>query len=189
MSVKSLSKSGIVNFQKSGSMLAGYSGNDFHHLQTVRLAANASEVVFSNLQQYSTDYDHLQLWWSCRGTSGSNQAILFAQFNGDTTQSNYWRQIILAEGAGRGVYSYQGISASLGYTSASSVFAQGIAEINDAFSTTKAKSVRSISGGDAIYIHFHNSVWNSTASITSIRLFPESASFASGSDFYLYGVK
>jgi hypothetical protein len=189
MAVKSLAQSSVRQTPAVNSLLTGYSGNDFHHLETVKLGANASEVVFSNLQQYSVDYDHLQLWWNCKGTSGSNQAILFAQFNGDTTQTNYWRHIILAEGGGRGVYSYQGVAASLGYTSAATLFAQGIAEITDAFSTTKTKSVRSISGGDATYIHFHNSVWNSTASITSIRLFPESASFAAGSDFYLYGVK
>ena len=189
MAVRSLAQSTLRQNPQINSMLAGYSGNDFHHLLSVRVGADSSEVIFNNLQRYSTDYDHLQLWWNCKSTDAANQRILFAQLNGDTTQTNYWRHIILSEPGGGGVYSYQGISASLGYTSGSARFAQGIAEMNDAFSSIKTKSVRSISGGDATYLHFHNSVWNNTAPITSIRIFVESGSVASGSDFYLYGVK
>jgi hypothetical protein len=72
-------------------------------------------------------------------------------------------------------------------------FAANIFDILDAGSSTKFKTVRSLSGisqsGLANVITLRSALWRSTSAITSLTMTPSTSSFAIGSRFSLYGIK
>jgi hypothetical protein len=61
MAIKSLDKSSLVTPQTTNSMLAGYSFEDYELIESVFVASNTATITFNNLNQYATEYKHLQL--------------------------------------------------------------------------------------------------------------------------------
>jgi hypothetical protein len=199
MAVKSLKASGVVNHQKSNSMLAGYSFNDFELIESVFLASNAASVTFSNLNQYATEYTHLQIRAVCRSTTtDSIQSANGIIFNGVQTGGPYNSHRLFGDGST--VFSEgftntnQGFSnIGVGNGAAANIFGPYVADILDAFSTTKFKTVRVLYGAQTNVLSrvgLNSFAYRSTDTISSVGIVPRDGfSWVSGSRFSLYGIR
>jgi hypothetical protein len=81
---------------------------------------------------------------------------------------------------------------NFGYTSIGSYFGVGVASILDYTNTNKYKTSRILCGYDANGSGFsllYSGLWQNTAAITSITMFPNSGNFEQYSSFALYGVR
>ena len=190
MAVRSLAQSSLVEPFTTNSMLAGYSGNDFHHLETVRLSSTASTVEFSNLARYS-DFQHLQLRVvaNCT-TSASNQ---YLRFNGVSTNGSYYWHYLTANGtsvSSGAAFNSNMINFIICNADASN-FTGAVVDILDPFDTTKNTTTRSFFGSARSgnnWLDLDSGLFLSTAAINSIQL-GFGQSWIAGSRFSLYGLK
>jgi len=195
MGIKSLSNSsGIVNFQKHQSMLAGIELNKFHHLETVRLGSSAASVEFTNLTQYS-DYQHLQVRFVARTNRNQLNSGIFMRFNGDAG-NNYTVHNLLGNGSTVTSSASTSRSTALGLPIAggtyetTSVFGAGVIDLLDPFSSSKYTTVRGFGGYAIRELQLASGLWLNTASLTSISFVTIlSDSYIAGTRFSLYGLK
>jgi hypothetical protein len=196
MAVKSLAQSSLRTASSTNSMLAGYEGNQFHHLETIRLGGNAALVQFTNLARYA-DYQHLQIRYAARSTHTSADSAFYVQFNGDTA-SNYRHHYLTGTGSsvvsGDATSSYpSGVYVGFGVTAANSAannFGGGVVDILDPFVTTKNTTARYLAGStDLNRIAIGSGVWLNTAALTSLVIDDIFGNLVSGSRFSLYGLK
>jgi hypothetical protein len=178
---------------------AGGVTGTYELISTTILGGTAASVTFSNLGDYSTTYEHLQV----RYTGRSNQAQTFAglrlTFNGDTA-ANYGSHILYGNGSNAFSAAYSSTSNILfdqheitGASVTANIFGAGIYDILDAYSTTKNKTVRFLGGRGVVpeadkKIDLGSGLWRNTASITSITFTPNGDLIA-GSRFSLYGIR
>jgi hypothetical protein len=202
MAIKSLDKSSLVTPQTTNSMLAGYSFQDYELIESVFLASNASSVTFANLNQYATEYKHLQIRYIARSNRGvSFFDIIGMRINSDSSSSNYkWHSLV---GDTSSAASYNGTLSSGGLlagdassnSSIANAFSANVVDVLDAFSTTKNKTIKTLVGSQIAtgfdqQVAFYSSLWINTNAITELRLAPNSgSSFVSGSRFSLYGIR
>ncbi len=201
MSVSNLTQSGIVNFvmyrsAKAGSTYTPPPTGSYELIESAILTSNSSSVTFSNLGTYASTYKHLQLRIVTRNTSNVGTGALITIFNGDTG-SNYTYHELRGNGSSvtsSAVAPYTSILSSWnphGGTNPSN-FGVAVADILDWSSTTKFKTVRSLTGvmSYANFINIFSGVWRNTAAITSITFTAEGGNqFVSGSRYSLYGLK
>jgi Na+/H+-translocating membrane pyrophosphatase len=90
----------------------------------------------------------------------------------------------------------QGTSASYMYFLFSSVIATvygaSVVDVLDYASTTKYKTLRSLSGSDengSGNLTIHSGLWQSTSAINAIKIFPETGNFRQYTQFALYGIR
>jgi hypothetical protein len=179
--------------------LAGSGGgvaSDYELIESVILGSSQSSVTFSSLDTYSSTYKHLQIRFVSKDTVVQTDAAGFwVKLNADTGNNYAWHRM---RGQGSAVSS-QGVSSTgrilAGITnhasSAANSFGAGVIDILDAFSTTKNKTLRGISGGigsPPTEINLNSGLWLSTSALTSINISGDS-SLASGSRFSIYGIK
>lgn len=198
MAVKSLAQSSLVEPFSTNSMLAGYSGNAFHHLETVRLSSNASTVEFTNLARYS-DFQHLQIRSVFRTNRGGYTATYWGmRFNSDTGANYSWHWLNGGYSgsvpASSGVANASAIRTSWapGATASASLFASCVTDILDPFETNKNTTIRSLFGKteNEQMVGLGSGAWNNTAALTSTLIFDElGAQFVAGSRFSLYGIR
>ena len=85
------------------------------------------------------------------------------------------------------------VGAAAGSSQAANIFAATVIDILDAFSSTKNKTTRSLSGiGNTStngLIELESGHWRNTGSLQTIEILSVGSSFASGSRFSLYGIK
>ena len=166
-------------------------------IATTLLAASATNVTFSSIPQ---TYKHLQiriLGKTDRATYSIDSAKF--QLNGDTGSNYAWHRIV---GDGASAASYAGTSTA--FMQADGMAAQGtsifgamIVDILDYSNVYKFKTARMLGGEDengTTYgggvIAFNSSLWQNTAAVTSIKIFPGAGTnFLTNSRFSLYGVK
>lgn len=189
MAVKSLAQSTVRQAPPVNSMLAGYSFNDFRHLQTIELGSTAASITFSNLLQYSTQFRHLQIRMVTRVDQGSTARDQLMTFNGVTTASYAGHRLL---GNGSTVTSNARTSSSsmfIGFVDGDQ-FTAGVIDILDVYAA-KNKTVRSFIGthGFAREVMLCSGLFMSTESITSMTLFPGVNNYATGSRFSLYGIR
>lgn len=200
MAVRSLKNSGITNFTPDvNSMLAGYSFQDFHHLETVQLGGNATSVVFSNLAQYSTEYRHLQLRVALRSNNAAVWEEARLTFNGST--SGYYSHVIFGYESSPPISTFNDDSSNLrpffsavGANAPAGVFGAAVIDIVDAFSTTKTKVARTsgarVPNNSENRISLASGIWNNTNAISSISMVPfGGTAWTAGSRFSLYGIR
>jgi hypothetical protein len=197
MAVKSLKRSSVKSTQKGNAMNAGYSFQDFELIESVFVASTTASVIFNNLNQYATDYKHLQIRLIARG-SGATTAIrdLFIRLNANTG-NNYSAHNL--RGAGVSVSSTAGSSLNIiaqepvfvGNSNTANIFGAAIIDILDPFSTTKNTTVRTMTGFTAATsrVSLGSGAFYSTAAITSVTIFPDTDSILAGSRFSLYGIR
>jgi hypothetical protein len=183
---------GVLSAAGAGGGVAG----DYELISTEILTSFQSSVTFSNLGIYSSTYKHLQIRMVARDDRAIDINNIFFTLNGDTG-ANY--SFHLLAGTGSAVISDNGVSqsigaagTSLGTSGVANAFAPSILDILDPFSTTKNKTTRQFSGANstASQIRLWSSNHRSTASMTSINLFPSGgSSFLAGSRFSLYGIR
>ena len=191
MSVKSF-KTGTRTF----SMLAGNVPE--HHVliaETTVGAGGAASVTFSNIP---ADYQHLQIRGIARCTVAQVvQSGVGLQFNSDTG-SNYATHQLQGDGANASSsaftsqqHIYFGYLA--GSSASSNVFGSLVLDILDYASTSKNKTIRSLSGTDnngSGLVALRSGLWMSTSAISSMSLVPrDGGSWSQYSTFQLYGVK
>lgn len=166
-------------------------------IESTVLGSNTTSITF-NTSGLGVTYKHLQLRIvaNTTGTSGNN-SLLGLRFNSDTG-SNY--RVHYLRGYTAGIQSaafnidtraYVGLTGT--NFNSSSAFGSSIIDIADAFSTTKNKTIKSLTGVHAYssphYIGLYSGLWLSTAAITSINISTYDPSFTTNSRFSLYGIK
>jgi hypothetical protein len=172
---------------------AGAGGADldsYELINTQILATTATSVVF-DVSSFASTYKHLQIRTVVK--SSTTNAGVGLRFNGDTASNYNWHQLY-GEGSSvgsAGVANQTLIPAGpLGPTTS---FAAAVIDILDAFSATKNKTTRGMSGlrDDAVFqvIRLDSGAWRSTAATTSLTLDSGSATFAIGCRFSLYGIR
>lgn len=184
------------------SMLAGneaFELSSYQLISTTILEAAAPSVTFSNLGQYSSTYKHLQIRYASRGTNAESSNNLAFRLNGDSgnnytyhvLEAGYSGSTVISGGATSQAKAIIGVSA--GSATTANVFGAGVIDILDPFSTTKNKTLRSLSGNhsnDPVIGGARSALWMSTASVTSIILDHWiTSNLVAGSRFSLYGIK
>jgi hypothetical protein len=150
-------------------------------------AGGLSEITFSGIPQ--TGYSHLQIREISKTTSGTDSGITI---NGGTAA--VYRHHLAGDGSG--VSSFSATASAFIMFSAGStgtnIFSASVVDFLDYSSSTKNKTVRSLSGRDlngSGLLGIASALFNTTNPITSITLTPGSGNFAQYTQFALYGVK
>jgi hypothetical protein len=166
-------------------------------IQTSILTSAQSAINFSNLQNFSSTYKHLQIRFSTYASTTANQQELVLRFNGST--SGYAIHALEGDGTNTITYNQQGRSNfGIGYYSPvygtpASEF--GILNIFDFASSIKNKTVRLFYGVfrpavDSSGVVLKSGVWLNTAPITSITLADTgNGGISFPARFSLYGIK
>jgi hypothetical protein len=187
---------GIMASQISGKLWQPDGAYDSLATVTVPSGGLAS-VTFAGIPQ---TYKHLQIRGIAKnGTTAGDTTTILAQFNGDTTYTNYFgRHLLYGDGSTAAAAANNssgftgGAAGSIASQSTSNIFAASIIDILDYSNTSKNKTVRTLAGFDyngSGGINFISSLWINTSAITSITLKPFVDTFAQYSQFSLYGVK
>lgn len=156
-------------------------------------SGGVASVTFSSIP---STYTHLQVRGIYRYTTALD--ILAIQLNSDTA-ANYSSHKVYGSGSSASAGASSSVSKmDLGYMMNSSTgYGATVTDILNYTNTTKAKTVRALSGTDlngSGYINLNSSAWyKNTAgvydSITSIKIYPDAGTFAQYTQFALYGIK
>ena len=176
----------------------GAAAGAYELISTTVLSTTATTVTFSSIPQ---NYKHLQIRttsksnYTSAGYQGSRQLI----FNGDYT-SNWSSHRIWGTGStvSSEAYGLSGATGGYGWgiaNSGTSMFDASVIDILDYTSTSKNKTLRSLSGftntASADYrIALTSAAWRSTAAVNEILFtMNDGSSYQVGTRFSLYGVK
>jgi hypothetical protein len=178
-------------------MLVGnepFTSSDFQLITTTILPSNQSSVVFNNLNDYSSDYKHLQIRAIASHDQAGGNAVTL-RMNGDTG-SNYSYHELLGNAANvlsGNLVSQTSIPAALGLRQSlgNTAFGAGIIDLFDVYSTTKNKTIRSLTGQPATdsLILLSSGAWLNTTPITSLTLTAANGNLTTNSRFSLYGIR
>jgi hypothetical protein len=182
---------GVVASQISGHLA---SPSSYESIATVTVGAGGqANASFTSIPG---TYKHLQVRvFAQANRAGQSFDNLIYRFNSDSTTSynNYFLQ-----GVGAGTTSAGGsdtsiYSGTIAATNATNIFTPSITDILDYSSTTKNKTVRTLTGVDengSGYINFISNGWFNTSAITTITIYPQSGTgWNQYSSFALYGIK
>ena len=185
-----------------GTVASSVLKSDFELIQTTLITTNTASVTFSDLNTYS-QYKHLQLRITARGSQTDAATGGNIRFNGDTA-SNYYRHRIGLNDANNAILSSASSSSTtIGIPNfvpaagnTTGVYNAAIIDILDFSSNNKTPTVRLFygyagegAGTNARELTLSSGHWNSTASITSIFMNLNNGDFVTGSRFSLYGIK
>jgi hypothetical protein len=192
MSVRSLIRSGLVNFVETRSMLVGneaFSTTSYELIATNILASSEPTITFNNLSDYASQYKHLQIRMTTLHSAASQNA--FMRINNDSGSNYAFHKL---NGNGSNVVSFGAASQNIiqvGYATDSTTAANAsIIDILDAYSTTKNKTSRILTGAtNGNNIGLLSGLWINTQAINSITIGEIGGSFRAGSRFSIYGIK
>ncbi len=167
-------------------------------IETVYLELDTASVTFDSL----SGYEHLQIRVSGRhNNAGGGGSSIYIRFNGDTG-SNYSTQSMQGySGTNKNsdfyanqAFVYAGGRISGPLTPDAENYGASIIDIPDYANANKNTALKQMSGlpldySSGSYIWFGGSVWDNTAALTSILLYPPSGSFRRGTQISLYGIK
>lgn len=202
---KSLSRSGLLTYQKYSSLLAGNeayipAGPAYDLLETVILTGSQSIVEFTNIAAtYGADYQHLQVRATSRtDRTGAHNEPPKLNINSDTgTNYSYHSLYAYSTGFGSSNGSTQNrILLAEGATSASSVagsFGVFVLDILNPFETDRFTTVRAFGGYKDTslgMVQVSSGLWQDTAAVSTLT-FDQliGSNFLTGSRFSLYGWK
>jgi hypothetical protein len=170
-------------------MLAGYSFMDYELIESVFLASPAASVTFSNLNQYSTEYKHLQIRMISRLDTSNTARDQLMTFNG-VGGTSYSGHRLLGNGSSLSANNRPSSSSMFIGLVDGNQFTAGIIDILDVYED-KNKTVRSFEGADgfAREVMLCSGLFMSTQAITSTTLFPGLNNYGIGSRFSLYGIR
>jgi len=190
-----LSALGIFSAAGAG---GGVSLSDFELIETQILGSAQASVIFSNLNNYSSTYKHLQIRATVRTNRGANEDILAVRFNGDTG-SNYGGHYLYGTGStvasgetfAGGPYTYIYSNFVAAGNNTANAFAGVVIDFLDAYSTSKNKTIRVAFGSPGgNLVGLGSGLWRNTNAISSITLFPAiGSSLNATSRFSIYGIK
>jgi hypothetical protein len=189
---------GLPKYQKFWDGTTTTFDSNFELIERINVTSTTASVAFSSIP---STYRDLQVRYIARDTGTSTVNNLAAYFNTDTTYTNYYWHILEGTGTTAAADSVQ-VSAfptsfglEPGTATGSNIFGVGIVNILDYTNTNKTKVFNTIggmenNGGTNPYFRYGSGMWNSTAAITSITLYPQpTGSLAQYSSFALYGIK
>ena len=161
---------------------------DYELIQTQILGSNQASVTFSNLGDYSSTYKHLQFRIAHKNVNNINWNII--RVNGDTTSSNYFSHELRGNGSTVASY-FNNSTAHLYYAIGGTGWGSSVVDILDAYSTTKNKTFRTLTGTvGADGVQLTSSAYGSTSAISSLVFSCASSdSFAAATRFSLYGIR
>lgn len=195
MAVKSLAQSSLKTASSVNSMLAGYEGNQFHHLETIRLGGLATSVEFTNLARYA-DYQHLQLRIVGRTTRAADFNGAKIRFNGGTSTDYSYHDmtgsgsVVGSFGDAAPTYFYTPIVSYTSANSPASSFGVTITDFLDPFETSKNKTMRTFLGRATGHVGLHSAAWYDLSAINSMVIEPDiTSNWVAGCRFSLYGLK
>jgi hypothetical protein len=169
-------------------------GATYELISTTTLGSSTPSVTFNLTAANQSAYKHLQIRMATRTDRGTfNNDPIAIRFNGDTA-SNYRSHYFQGDGSNAtagdvGNNTGAWIAWTTGSTAATNAFGGAVLDIIDAFSSSKNKTTRTLSGHPGA-IMLNSGLWLSTASISSITLLSGTgANFISASRFSLYGVR
>lgn len=190
---------GVFASQISGHLTPSDNGAMFPIATVVVGSAGATYVEFTSIPQ---DYKHLQIRASMRGATADTAGQSWIRVNNVSTDNYWWHGIYGTGGATPSTenseYSAKdGIYSAIRHpsnTATPGVFGVAIIDIPDYTSTTKYKTIRSISGYDAngsgqsrLYSGYMNLNRNA---ITSLKFQDQSGGgYTQFTRFDLYGIK
>ena len=181
-----------LGFLAASGALAG----DYELIGTTVIASSGTtSAVTFDVSALASKYKHLQLRWVI--STGANNQSVFMRFNGDTG-SNYAAHWVTSQGTtitngsqlNTGAAFIGGI-----YNGTSATYPMsGITDVLDFASTTKNKTVRSISGVNATgttstEMALNSHFWNSTAAVTAVNWAIGGSTLNAGSRVSLYGIR
>jgi hypothetical protein len=174
------------------SAAAGGVQGDYELISSEILGSAQASVVF-DVSSFASTYKHLQIRSTARGTHATALLAIRLQANG-ITSSSYSTHGLFGNGSSVGSYGYSNLVSmyagiATGSSATANSFGASVLDILDAYSTTKNKTLRGFYGGATTEVGYHSGAFLSTASITSVNLFPDAGSFAAGSRFSLYGIR
>jgi len=158
------------------------------------LSSSAASVTFSAIPSTFTD---LVVRWSARSDRSSVSDTMKLRINSDSAGNYSWTYLLgngsVASSSQNSALDYISLGAADAATATSNTFANGELYIPNYLSSTK-KPVSSINAQEdnttAAQLWALASLWQGTAAITSVQLFPSiGPNFVAGSSFYLYGIK
>jgi hypothetical protein len=165
----------------------------YDSIATATASGSATTLTFSSIP---STYTHLQVRFIGRSgyTLGGGPDNWNLSFNSDTTGTNYYRHTL--RGNGSSVDTPTGndniiVSSISTAADAANLFGVGVMDILDYANVNKNKTVRLLSGIDyngSGFVQLESVLWKNTAAITSIT-FTQNSNWASGSKFYLYGIR
>ena len=165
---------------------------DYESIATYTLGSSQATISFSSIP---STYKHLQIRAISRMTASATADTCWAQFNSDTTSSNYIAHGLYGTGSTTGAYADTGAYAQIGIVSANTaganMFGAFVMDILDYKDTNKFKTTRTLSGTDINgdgQLRFVSALWRNTNAITSIDI-KGNSNFGQYSSFALYGIK
>ena len=190
--IKSASRSSLVEDVKYTSMSAGVVPSSEYLISTTVLDTATPSVTF-DVSSFAGVYRHLQIVAVAKSntTTFDNSAVTIS-ING--TGINRSHSLF---GTGSSVFSATdspiGFIANIASSRSDMTnrYSPFIADILDAYSSTKNKTIKSFSGtngADVPYVQLISGLRTSTASVENITLALNSGSFVAGSRFSIYGV-
>jgi hypothetical protein len=184
---KSMKRSTITDNRWYKSMLVGNpTYTDYELISTAFGTGSNTEFIFSSIP---STYKHLQIRYTA--SKSDAQSFLRLQFN-SVSSSSYTHHEVGGSNASMG--SQNSVNQAhisirgLGFDGLDNIYAAGFIDILDYSSTSKNTTVRTLAGGSQL-MYLNSGLFNSTAAISSIRVFLPSSTFRSGSRFSLYGIK
>jgi hypothetical protein len=159
-------------------------------LATVTLGTAVSSVTFSSIP---ATYRDLILVSQVRSTRAATDDDLYLQFNNDTGNNYSWVRMAgngstTASSSGTGV-NYMRVGNDItAANSTANVFANVVAQIQDASATDKHKTGLSRSDNSLVATYALAHRWANTNAITTVKVYCAVGSLAAGSTLNLYGV-
>jgi hypothetical protein len=189
--IKSALQSSLTNDVKYRSMSAGAVPSNEYLIQTAITTTSPTQVIF-DVTGFGSQFRHLRLVTSVKGSGGLDGYNM--QFNGDTG-ANYAAHVLY--GNGSQVLSAVATSAtffSIGLgadVNEAGVFHVSDVDILDAFNPNKNTTSRILVGARGVsspFVQLRSGLWMNTSPLTSIRVYPNSGTFANNCRISLYGV-
>jgi hypothetical protein len=163
---------------------------NYELIETQILNGTTSSMVFSNLNTYSTRYQHLQIRYTAKSSRVSADPLVISINSTTQSISHHIYGTTTTANDGSAGTSYAALFAIAGTNTASQVFGAGVLEVVDAFETTKNKTIRSFVGAPEEATSMDTAFWPVTAAINTIQLSTFSGTnFANGSRFSIYGLR
>jgi hypothetical protein len=161
-------------------------------ISTTTMSSDASSLTLSGLNTYASAYKHLQIRFSAKTNRTAGADDLTVRFNGDSA-ANYSTHILMGYGSGMLAYGYGNGSMFIPVAAARSTagWSTGaVMDVLDAYSTSKNKVFRALSGEGGGAVALSSGSWYNTAALTSIQFLPVYASaILAGSRFSVYGIR
>jgi hypothetical protein len=175
---------------------AGGASGPYELISTTLITTSTAGLSFTSIP---SSYKHLQIRYVARNATSGTRDELSVRFNGSTAYNHAYHKL---QGNGSSVASSATTTTDVmnggwmtGPSETANVFGAGVIDILDYASTSKNKTIRSLSGlngpSGGPYVSLNSGFfYANTNAITSIQLNTINVfNFAAGSRFSLYGIK